>query len=117
MQKGWLEMRRSIVLKICDRLEECYGREACGEARQKLSLPLNEVDELLAFRSDARLDELREALARIESGTFGLCLACRGRIEHRLLDRDPAQRVCGQCERRLFHVSESHRGVVQYLAL
>jgi RNA polymerase-binding transcription factor DksA len=117
MQKGWLEMRRLIVRKICDRLEESFGREACGEARQQPSLSLHEVDELLAFRSDARLDELREALARIESDTFGLCLACRGRIEHRLLEHDPAQRLCGQCERRLFHVQESHRGVVQYLAL
>jgi RNA polymerase-binding transcription factor DksA len=117
MQKGWSDMRRSIVVRIFDRLEECYGREACGEVRQNSSLSLHDVDELLAFRSDGRLEELREALARIENGTFGLCLACRGRIEHRLLDRDPAQRLCGHCERRLFHVSESRSPVVQYLAL
>jgi RNA polymerase-binding transcription factor DksA len=116
MQKGWSDMRRFILDTFFDRLEECYGREVGVEARQKSSLSLHEVDELLAFRSDSRLEELREALARVDDGTFGLCMGCRGHIEHRLLARDPAQRVCMHCEQRFFHVSEPHHAVVQYFA-
>jgi hypothetical protein len=116
MQKGWSEMRRSILLRFFDRLEECYGRELCREARQKSSLSLHEIDALLAFRSDPPLEDLRDALARIDYGTFGICLSCREPIEYRLLEREPTQRMCGRCERRFFHVTEPHHAVVQYFA-
>lgn len=59
-------------------------------------------DELIALLSDPdvlhELSEVLAALARIEAGTFGVCLACGGPIDREVLDAEPAIRCCGECE-------------------
>ena len=49
-------------------------------------------------RCDARVRELKDTLARIENGTYGICLDCEEEIpEKRLLVR-PTTRFCVACQ-------------------
>ena len=53
----------------------------------------------LQFRPDYRelLDRVDSALARLESGAWGLCERCHEPIEQRRLAGDPLIRVCLDC--------------------
>lgn len=72
-----------------------------------------EIDGILAFKSDSRLDELRGALERLENGTYGTCIGCKRQIRQADLDKDLTRRVCDRCEREFInrlvetHASES----------
>lgn len=56
--------------------------------------------ELLA-RDEATLGEVEDALARIESGTYGLCEECSEPIAKARLDAVPHARNCVVCQRAL----------------
>ncbi len=104
MKKSKRIFRRAILASLYDHLQDAYGVDWSREAFVDDRLSLNELDALLAFKSDTRIDELRGALDRLQSGTFGLCLACKGRVDQELLDADPAQRLCVLCERLYSHL-------------
>jgi len=44
------------------------------------------------------LARIEAALARMEAGRYGFCLACDGRIGLRRLENDPAETVCETCD-------------------
>jgi len=104
MKKSKRVMRRAVLASLYDHVQDAYGVDWAREAFVDGQLSLNELDALLAFKSDQRIDELRGALDRLQSGTFGICLACKGRIDQELLDVDPAQRLCMQCEQLYSHM-------------
>jgi RNA polymerase-binding transcription factor DksA len=66
---------------------------------------LNQIDALLAFKSDLRIEELRSALDRLEEGIYGDCVLCKRPIDHESLDQDPARRYCEQCEKTYMSVT------------
>ena len=43
---------------------------------------------------EARYDTIREALSRIEKGTYGKCEVCKGKIEEARLEADPSATTC-----------------------
>ena len=47
-----------------------------------------------------RLARIEAALARMEAGRYGFCLACEGRIGLTRLEADPAEPVCETCDAR-----------------
>jgi RNA polymerase-binding transcription factor DksA len=47
------------------------------------------------------LEEVREALKRLDAGTFGLCLSCGGPIAKNRLQAIPYTRNCIDCARKL----------------
>jgi len=104
MKKSKRVMRRAVLASLYDHVQDAYGVDWSREAFVDGQLSLNELDALLAFKSDPRIDELRGALDRLQSGTFGMCLACKGRIDQELLDADPAQRLCVPCEQLYSHL-------------
>ena len=104
MKKSKRVMRRAVLASLYDHMQDAYGVEWAREAFVDGQLSLNELDALLAFKSDPRIDELRGALDRLQCGTFGMCLACKGRIGQELLDADPAQRLCVPCEQLYSHI-------------
>jgi hypothetical protein len=113
MKKSKRVMRRAVLVSLYDHLQDAYGLEWAREAFVDGQLSLSEVDALLAFKSDPRIDELRGALDRLQSETFGMCLACKGRIDQELLDADPAQRLCLHCERLYNHIVMHTHEVLQ----
>jgi len=45
-----------------------------------------------------RLARIEAALARMDAGRYGFCLACEGRIGLTRLENDPAEAVCETCD-------------------
>ncbi len=99
MQKSRLAMRRAVLGKMFDHLQEYYGVDWSKDTFTDGRLSLHQIDALLAFKSDSRLDELRSALGRIEDGSYGICIGCRHEIEQQMLDVDPARLLCSVCEK------------------
>ena len=95
--------RGQIILEVIKHLDTVYGIEFSPDPLRDLISSQAGIDALFSFRSDLRLNNLRAALARLESGTFGLCLACKQRIEPRFLDADVTIRVCPSCEAGFHH--------------
>lgn len=53
--------------------------------------------EALEQVAEERLNKVKAALQRIESGTYGICLKCRTEIETERLKADPTAETCIQC--------------------
>lgn len=99
-------LRRVILCRLYDHIEEQYGIERTREEFVEGDLSIHQIDAILAFKSDPLLDELRMALGRLDDGSFGICLGCKGEISQELLQRDPVRRVCSRCERQFSRAAE-----------
>lgn len=64
---------------------------AASEVNQNLVFKLRDRERLL-------LGKIDEALARIEEGTFGICLDCEESIEPRRLEARPVSTLCIACK-------------------
>ena len=49
-------------------------------------------------RCNARIRELKDTLARIENGTYGICLDCKEEIPEKRLMARPTTRFCIACQ-------------------
>jgi len=94
-------IRRVILSRLYDHLLEQYFVPWPREPFVAGTVTEHEVDAVLAFKSDVRLDELRTALDRLDHGTYGVCISCKGRIPLESLVLNPAQRLCATCEQLL----------------
>ncbi len=103
MKKSSRAMRHLILSKLYEHLEARYGMEGTREEFTSGEISLHEVEAILAFKSDPRLDELRGALERLEDGSYGVCLSCKREISRDLLETDPVRRMCSACETRFSH--------------
>jgi len=92
-------MRRVVLRRMFDLLEQTYGIDLDREDFVGERTSLHEIDAVLAFKSDPRLEELRGALERIDEGSFGVCIGCKSDIDQQLLDEDPGRRMCEKCEK------------------
>lgn len=108
MKKSKRIMRRLILSKLFDLLEDRCTVSYTRETFIGGDLSHHDLDALLAFKSDPRLNELRSALDRLESGTFGICLGCKSVIAQESLDNDPTLRLCSACEQKFIHSSSLH---------
>lgn len=104
MKKSSGHARQVILGRLYTHLDECYSITLSDAFPTEDRVSLNQIDAILAFKSDTQLDELRAALERLEEGTFGFCLSCKEQIDTDLMDADPTRRMCEQCERVYSHV-------------
>ena len=104
MKKSKRMLRRSILQCLYAHLQDAYGLEATAEQFVEDQMSDREIDAVLAVKSDARIDEWRSALDRLEAGGYGACLACKSPVDQTLLDADPARRLCGSCEVLYSHI-------------
>lgn len=111
MKKSSRHLRRVILSKVYTHLKEHYSISLPDDFSLENRISLHQLDAILAFKSDAHLDELRAAFERLEEGTFGFCLSCKDRIDDDLIDADPTRRMCRRCERAYSHVEARHEGV------
>jgi RNA polymerase-binding transcription factor DksA len=91
-------MRRVILSSLFEHLKLNYHLDRPADSFLSGQISDREIDILLSYKSDRRLGELREALARVESGTYGYCIGCKRPLSHADLNEDPAKRVCVACE-------------------
>ena len=64
---------------------------ASSELNQSVTLRLRDREMLL-------LKKIEEALAKIDSGTFGICEACEEPIEPKRLEARPVAELCIRCK-------------------
>jgi RNA polymerase-binding transcription factor DksA len=86
------------MARLLEHLEQEYGLVRPPATLMAGAATHHELDALLAFRSDPWLEELHQAMERLDDGTFGLCLSCKRRIPRETLLLNPVQRVCAACE-------------------
>lgn len=106
MTKSKRVMRRLVLSRLYDHLQDQYSVMHARDAFINGELSIHEVDALLAFRSDPCIEELRNALSRIENGTYGVCISCKTLISQDVLNEDPAQRICTTCEKKFVHTPQ-----------
>lgn len=87
---------RSLDKYIGFRLDEGVEVKASDE---ELDDALRKITEfhLLDSRYDDALCNFELALDRLNTGTYGICVTCRGDIEPEVLEEDPTVRVCRHC--------------------
>lgn len=69
-----------------------------------------EKDISILEQVEAELDEIVEAMRRLDSGTYGLCVACGQPIDPARLEAQPAARLCMADQRE---AERQSRGVEQ----
>ncbi len=103
MRQDKKHIRRVILSKLFDYLEQQFAVTWSRESFLSGQLTDHQIDAALAFKSDPYLDELRHALERLEDGTYGGCISCKRPISQDTLELNPAQRVCDACESMIIH--------------
>lgn len=103
MRKSRRSTRRIILVELLKHLKSEYGFELTPDTARRLLLSDKGIDALISFRSDSRLDNLHGALLRLNSGKFGICIACKQPIAQTSLESDITRRVCPQCEAQFNH--------------
>jgi len=93
--------RRVILKSLFEYLKLNYDFERPEEGIESGQLADHEVDAALSYKSDSRLGELRQALERVENGTYGVCICCKRALSGVELAEDPAKRMCPSCEASL----------------
>lgn len=96
LQKEIDEVRRSLA-EVEERLAE-KGDYTLGEGDP--AIYLWEMNLARRQRLQARLDELRAAMGRLDRGTYEQCSVCGGRIEEDRLELLPTTRTCSDCARK-----------------
>lgn len=74
-----------------------YGNHMADDASEAF-----EQAKDLALRNNAEklLVQVKEALARFERGTYGICQQCRGEIDPARLEALPYANLCLRCQQR-----------------
>jgi DnaK suppressor protein len=72
---------------------------AIGRLSRLDSMQMQEMALDARRRREARIRQLKEALERMDAGTFGLCENCHGVIEFERLSAYPEATICGKCRR------------------
>jgi RNA polymerase-binding transcription factor DksA len=109
MKKSKRAVRRKIMHSLFLHLSEKY---AFSEGDINADMTMHQLDALLAFKSDLRVEELRSALDRLEDGSYGSCMLCKKPIANVALEDDPAIRYCDECEKAYMSVSPAEFAVV-----
>jgi len=81
------------------------GREADEEATQDIAdkAANSYTKEFLFHQSDENrrlLQMVSEALERLKSGTYGLCVSCQGEVQVKRLEAVPWARHCIECQEK-----------------
>lgn len=63
----------------------------------------DEVVTALDATTRGRIEEIKDALQRIDDGTFGMCAGCGGQIAPERLRILPTARLCVRCSHRAGH--------------
>lgn len=98
--KKLLEKQRSDYLLQVDRTSADCSRKMETADEVDVATRGNQVDMgvHLTNRGNTYLKKIKEALARIEEGTFGICTDCGDEIELRRLEARPTAELCIRCK-------------------
>jgi len=105
MDASQLEHFRHILEELLEGLEDPFGRRdeiAVENTPDALDQVQNAADRALAIRQleldSSRLRGLKDALGRIEDGSYGICLRCDEDISLKRLKALPWAAYCINCQ-------------------
>lgn len=114
---------RRILEELLEGLEDPFGRRdeiAVENTPDALDQVQNAADRALAIRQleldSSRLRGLKEALERIEDGSYGTCLRCDGDISLKRLSALPWAAYCIACQDAADHEEHEAAGREDYVA-
>lgn len=111
-----IKLRGMIVLEIqalMDKMNQAFPDVISGHERladendQAAAIVEKDIELIFRDRDRIRLKQLKNALSRIENGSFGVCEECRGNIPKKRLEHNPVASLCITCQDR------SERGMGQ----
>ena len=88
--RGLEEVRARLEQRVSTILRDDYGRAV------EPGVPLRYY---LDFTSDRRLQQLREALERMDNGTYGSCVICGRAIARSIMMKSPLALLCSSCRK------------------
>ena len=110
-QKKRKAFREKLLRKKAEILEafnknKSYGKETEDDGAQDIADKASNsyTKEFLFSLSNserAMLQEVDEALTRVEAGRFGVCVVCEGDVDRRRLEAVPWTRHCLACQEKI----------------
>jgi RNA polymerase-binding protein DksA len=94
------QLARLAELLRADRDEQLANLAEHAAAAESASTEEREVANALAVRTAAVVDDLDDALARLDAGTYGACEPCGAAIPFERLEAIPLARLCVACQQR-----------------
>ena len=100
-------LRKKLLALQSDLQEKIHAVEKVPEFGTDVDHFEEEGDEAAEFSKNLgegqafrlRLDRVREALRKMDEGTYGICERCGKEIEPSLLEVDPESELCKTCKR------------------
>ncbi|MDR2885115.1 MAG: TraR/DksA family transcriptional regulator [Deferribacteraceae bacterium] len=96
-----LEMRSDLINKLNERYNDAlsFGNDGGQDSADEAYNIYNKNIMLGKVETDAlKLQLVEQALGRITSGTYGVCIECEDDIEERRLEFVPFARFCIDCK-------------------
>jgi RNA polymerase-binding protein DksA len=99
--KKQLEERQEFLHKKLERITENVRSPLAADSEEQVVVRENqEVIDDLGNMTRKEISEIASALARIESGDYGVCIDCGVEIPEERLEVKPYARRCIQCEEK-----------------
>ena len=99
--KKQLEERQEFLHKKLERITENVRSPLAADSEEQVVVRENqEVIDDLGNMARNEISEIASALARIESGDYGICIDCGVEIPEERLEVKPYARRCIQCEEK-----------------
>ena len=80
--------------------EEDYGKTAYKYTEFGTDTMNREQSYMFLARMDKFLNQINQALERIENGTYGVCRVCGQEIDEKRLRAVPTTRICFDCKQK-----------------
>ncbi len=80
--------------------EEDYGKTAYKYTEFGTDTMNREQSYMFLARMDKFLNQIDQALERIENGTYGICRVCGKEIDEKRLRAVPTTRICFDCKQK-----------------
>jgi len=97
-----LEVQREILLKRLENSRLSKGFEDMlnpDKADRAMISRNNNSENILLNHSEQQLQDIDQALNRLEKGTYGICLDCGENIQPARLEIIPTAALCIKCQR------------------
>ena len=101
-------LRQRLIAQL---IAEAHPRPAGWEGSPREVISLTAIDRMMAFRSHPLFHEIRAALERMETGTYGQCTLCSSAIPTESLMNLPTVRFCSSCGQRLENRRDPAQGL------
>jgi len=104
MEKRLKEMQKDILANLAghrEELVELRDSDAIGDEMDRAGEQLDsETLGMLGMRERNKLESIRNALERIQSGSYGKCVSCGQPIPYERLEAMPDAVLCLDCKRK-----------------